>query len=55
MYTDLELLQESSENKIQVYPLSTGNTFQDLLWLHETMDNIEHDIHVAYINRVKFN
>jgi hypothetical protein len=40
-------------------PVPTGNTFQDLPWLHETADNteryIQHDIHVTYINTVTFN
>jgi hypothetical protein len=39
-------------------PVSMGNTFQDLLWLCEMVDNNEHyicDIHVTYINTVKFN
>ena len=39
-------------------PASTGNVFQDLSRLRETVDNTEHyicDIHVPYINMVKFN
>jgi hypothetical protein len=40
-------------------PVPIGNTFQDLLQLRETKDNTEsyrsRDIHVTYINTVKFN
>jgi hypothetical protein len=40
-------------------PISTDNTFQDLLQLRETVDNteryIQHDIRVTNINVVKFN
>jgi hypothetical protein len=45
--------------KIQVCPVSTGNTFQDLPRLNETADNTERyiyrDIRVTNINTVKFN
>jgi hypothetical protein len=40
-------------------PVSAGNTFRDLPRLRETADDTEHyisrDIHVTYMNMVKFN
>jgi hypothetical protein len=46
-------------SEIQADPVSAGNMFQDLLRLLEAANNtkcyIQHDIHVPYINMVKFN
>jgi hypothetical protein len=46
-------------SKYSSAPVSTGNTFQDLPRLRETVDNtesyIEPDFRVTYINTVKFN
>jgi hypothetical protein len=46
------------ENIHSSAPVSTGNMFQDLPWLCETVDNTERyiyrDIHITNINTVEF-
>jgi hypothetical protein len=47
LYSCISAMEKPSNNsfKIQVCPVSTGNTFKDLPWLRETADNNKSYVH----------